>query len=491
MALEVVAYGVAQAVYRVWFHPLSKFPGPLLLSLTALPAAYSNFVEGTWVRRVPKLHQKYGPAVRIGPNHVSLDGSIGWPEVFGRRPGGKAEFQKQPPIFKDDHEPLITASHQNHRRQRRQLGHAFSDAALAQQESIISKYVDMMLDRLSSRAQEGETVNIVEWLNFATFDIIGDLVFSESFSCLENNGYHPWIMSIFHGIQGFALRRFSLSYPLIGWGLDKSDGNLLSSSVARVRSSAKDKARARLGHGVGPVGGHQDIMAHMMKKTRTGGDGLSEGEALANAPTLVIAGSETTATALSGLCFYLSRNPHAYAMLANEIRTAFASEQDINLINTASLEYLQACINEILRVYPPAAETGARVSPGDMVDGKFVPAGTLLSVYQWATFQNPANFVEPESYIPERWLPATHARYEKRFEADNRAVFKPFSYGPRDCIGKNLAYSEMRLIICRLFYRFDFELAHNQDGWHEDQKVFGIWQKSPLYLKIQRRGADA
>ncbi|KAM4055423.1 cytochrome p450 [Hirsutella rhossiliensis] len=195
-----------------------------------------------------------------------------------------------------------------------------------------------------------------------------------------------------------------------------------------------------------------------MKKTRDGGDGMSESEVLVNTHALVVAGSETTATALSGFCFYLSRNPLAYTLLADEIRAAFASEEDINL------------------------------SPGDMVDGKFVPAGTHLSVYPWATFQNPANFVEAESYIPERWLPATHPRYEGRFAADKRAVFKPFSYGPRDCIGKNLAYSEMRLIICRLLYRFDFELAHKQESWHDDQKILFFWQKKPLYLNLQRRG---
>ncbi|KAM4067811.1 cytochrome p450 [Hirsutella rhossiliensis] len=353
--LLIVAYGVAQGIYRIWFHPLSKFPGPLHLSLTSLPAAYSNYIQGTW------------------------------------------------------------------------LGHAFSDAALAQQEPVIIKYVDMMLDRLSRRADEGQSINIVEWLNFTTFDIIGDLVFSDSFSCLENNGYHPWVLTIFRGVQGILLLRFSQYYPLIGWIIGKSSRRSLAKVLLGARSGVKDKAKARLEHGPKPPGQHQDIIAYMMKKTRDGGDGMSESEVL-------------------------------------------------------------ACINEILRMYPPAAETATRVSPGDMVDGKFVPAGTHLSVYPWATFQNPANFVEAESYIPERWLPATHPRYEGRFAADKRAVFKPFSYGPRDCIGKNLAYSEMRLIICRLLYRFDFELAHKQESWHDDQKILFFWQKKPLYLNLQRRG---
>lgn len=110
-------------------------------------------------------------------------------------------------------------------------------------------------------------------------------------------------------------------------------------------------------------------------------------------------------------------------------------------------------------------------------------------MYQWATFRNPDNFVEPESFIPERWLPAGHPRYEERFKADNRAVFKPFSHGSRDCIGKNLAYGEMRLMIARLLYRFDFELAFEQDGWHDSQRTFIVWEKGPLYLRLQPRTA--
>lgn len=64
-------------------------------------------------------------------------------------------------------------------------------------------------------------------------------------------------------------------------------------------------------------------------------------------------------------------------------------------------------------------------------------------------------------------------------------MFKPFSHGPRDCIGKNLAFSEMRLIICRLLHRFNIELVPGQDGWHDNQKIFGIWQKEPLYIRLR------
>ncbi|KND86588.1 Isotrichodermin C-15 hydroxylase, partial [Tolypocladium ophioglossoides CBS 100239] len=485
----VVAYGFAKAVYRIWFHPLSKFPGPPLLSATYLPYAYSNYIKGVWVKKMVGLHRKYGPAVRIGPNHIALDGSIGWPEVYGHRSAGKQEFQKMKGVFAADFESLIVAPRDIHRRQRRQLSHAFRDSALVQQESVISQYVDLLLTRLDVRAREGQAINIVQWLNFATFDIIGDLAFSEPFHSLQNNGYHPWILSIFQGIRGGSLARFFQVYPLLGMIVKTLSLSRNMKTSMKVRSHARDKARARMELGEEPIAGRRDFMTYMLRKTRDGGNGMSESEILATSPVIVIAGSETTATALAGFCFYVSRNPRVHALVVDEVRSAFAAEEEITMRSTTSLDYMQACIEEVLRVYPPASETPARVSPGDMVDGKFVPAGTRVSVYQWATFRNPDHFLEPESFIPERWLPEKHPRYEERFKADNRAVFKPFSYGSRDCIGKNLAYGEMRLVLARLLYRFDFELAFEQDSWHDSQRTFVVWEKGPLYLRLQPRSA--
>lgn len=102
----------------------------------------------------------------------------------------------------------------------------------------------------------------------------------------------------------------------------------------------------------------------------------------------------------------------------------------------------------------------------------------MINTYQWATFRNPANFADPDSFCPERFLPASHPRHQKQFENDNRACFKPFSTGPRDCIGKNLAYAEMRVIVSRILYRFDYTHQGNVDDWHETQNIFIIWEKS-------------
>jgi cytochrome P450 len=110
---------------------------------------------------------------------------------------------------------------------------------------------------------------------------------------------------------------------------------------------------------------------------------------------------------------------------------------------------------------------------------------TQVSTYQWATFRNPDNFVDPDSFCPERWLPASHPRYNPRFDGDNRSVFKPFSHGPRDCIGRNLAYAEMRVIIARVLYRFDFVLDGSYDNkWQESQTIYLVWEKGPLMVRL-------
>ncbi|KAJ6440606.1 penicillin-binding protein [Purpureocillium lavendulum] len=453
--------------------------------VTAVTAvtAITNVVNGLWEADI-KRKRAYGPVVRIGPNHLGLDGSIGWPEVYSHRKGDREEYSKLPGLFPGDEKSIIIAPRDVHRRERRQLGHAFSDSALMQQESTIGKYVDLLIERLTDRAKQNQLINMVEWFNFTTFDIIGDLAFSDSFHSLANNGYHPWVKSIFEAIRGASLRRVYQIYPIVGNIADFFNLVPASKTSLRIRGHAKEKTLARMKLGEQPVA---DFVAYMMRKTRDGSEGMSDAEILATAPVLVFAGSETTATALSGFCFYISKNPRVYDILADEIRGAFKTEADISFRSTAAIEYLQATIDEILRVYPPAAETPARVSPGDMIDGKYVPAGTRVSVYQWATFRNPNNFAEPNAFLPERWLTKSHPRYDERFDGDNRAVFKPFSHGSRDCIGKNLAQAEMRYIIARLLYRFDIELESGQDDWHEKQRTFVVWEKGPLNVRLRPR----
>lgn len=109
---------------------------------------------------------------------------------------------------------------------------------------------------------------------------------------------------------------------------------------------------------------------------------------------------------------------------------------------------------------------------------------TIVGVSQLAANHSPVNFISPEEFLPERFF----SQVDERFARDRKAVSQPFSAGPRNCVGRNLAYSEMKLALCRIVYEFDFELVDDKDDWFE-QKVYTLWNKKPLMMRfIERRG---
>lgn len=82
-------------------------------------------------------------------------------------------------------------------------------------------------------------------------------------------------------------------------------------------------------------------------------------------------------------------------------------------------------------------------------------------------------------------MPRSNPFYESIYDKDNKAAFRPFAVGPRDCVGKNLAYSEMRLVISRLLWNFDVTLVPGQDDWMKRQKVFLLIEKDDLFAKLK------
>ena len=108
---------------------------------------------------------------------------------------------------------------------------------------------------------------------------------------------------------------------------------------------------------------------------------------------------------------------------------------------------------------------------------------TKVAVHQTAAYWSASNFHEPKSYIPERWLPEASTDPSSPFYNDNRAVLQPFSVGPRNCIGRNLAYNEMWLILARVLWNFDLEQCAESQKWNE-QKSYVLWEKPALMCKL-------
>lgn len=186
---------------------------------------------------------------------------------------------------------------------------------------------------------------------------------------------------------------------------------------------------------------------------------------------------------MSGLLYHLLTNPDKLALIRAEVRTSFASSADITMGRLANLRYLNACIQEGLRIYPPISVGVPRTIPqgGNAVMGRWLPAGTDVSVHQMAAYHSPANFRHPARFAPERWLGGDGAA---EYEDDKRDVHQPFSYGPRNCIGVSFAWHEMRLAVAKLVFSFDFELCEESRDWTR-QKVYVLWEKNPLYVRVR------
>jgi cytochrome P450 len=121
-----------------------------------------------------------------------------------------------------------------------------------------------------------------------------------------------------------------------------------------------------------------------------------------------------------------------------------------------------------MRIYPPVPNPSPREVPsgGDTVLGIHLPGGTVIQFPHFAAYHYFSYFKDAEEFIPERWLGGSE------FANDNFAIVQPFSMGPRNCIGKNLAYAEMRLILAKFLFCFDIEVDAKTGTEWTDQKTF-------------------
>lgn len=234
---------------------------------------------------------------------------------------------------------------------------------------------------------------------------------------------------------------------------------------SRVEANKRAQERAQAGREA-----KKDFFYYLLNaKDPETGKGLSTPELWGEANVLMIAGSDTTSTTLAATLFYLVRSPDALAKLCAEVRGAFNEVEDIvSGTRLNELVYLKACIDEALRLAPavPGAPPREVMEGGAMVDGIYLPAGTDCGTPVYSIHRQERYYREPEQYIPERWIEGatckasgTSWQTTKDEIETARHAFCPFSIGPRGCIGKSMAFMEMRLTLARLIFLFDMSLA--------------------------------
>ncbi|KAF2822613.1 cytochrome P450 [Ophiobolus disseminans] len=332
-------------------------------------------------------------------------------------------------------------------------------------ERYLNSYVDLLVEKLHVKAVSGSPVDLMRWLNFTTFDIIGDLCFDESFHSLENEDYSFWVANIFKGLKIARMFRVFRAYPIVGTPIISP--LKLFPQLARARQKHEqytvDKTLRRLDSKTE----RKDFMSYILKHNDS--KGMTKDEITKTMNIIIIAGSETSATLLSGAFFYLLTNPTWYTALQTELLTIFPNESSMTFMALGDLKILNAIIQETFRMYPPVPTILPRLtsSTGATVCGKFIPPGTSIGIAQWPAYRSSLNFTDPDAFAPERWL--GHAKYVE----DVRSVVQPFSVGQRNCVGQKLAMAEIRAILARLC-------------WGQ-QKVYILWDKPPLMVRLKQR----
>lgn len=327
--------------------------------------------------------------VRVSPNELHFNSVQAWEDIYGHR-AGHPNFHKDP-IHVGSVEPVVgvttltMADDANHARQRRALAHSFSQKALVEQEDIIQDYVSQFIKHLQRMGAKNEAFNMVNWLNFTTFDIIGDLAFGEPFGCLESGEFHFWVSLIFETVKAGAIEQATRRFATAGSAFQNFLLKCIPSEIRERRKNhlkfSTEKVMRRLAN---EKTEHRDFIWYILKQREK--FNLNQDEIIVNSALFIVAGSETTANALSGMLARLVYNPDKYELLVKEIREAFQKEEDIRYEKLSELPYLNAVIEEGLRIHPPVPTGLLRTVPkdGDTVDGFWVPGGVSSTNFSFS-----------------------------------------------------------------------------------------------------------
>jgi len=336
----------------------------------------------------------------------------------------------------------------------------------------------------SGQGEKGEmVVNLTQWLSFFTYDAMNSLAFGAKASMIRD-GDEDGVWAMLEAGQVNAV--FMSHLPWLGSWILKTPW--FGKDLKAFRTLAKQRAMQRKKEG----SQHKDIFHHIMDSDGIATQPPSAAEVVSDGGLAIIAGADTTSAALAHSLYFLMSNPAQYRRLQAEIDALGEGTADHGKL--AQLPYLNAVINESLRLLPPVLTGSQRIvepgSGGKMIGSRFVPEGTITTIATYSMHRDPRSFQPlPETFLPERWLPEPQ---RIALEPDvfskpgdfilHQGAFIPFSMGPANCVGKNLAWIEMRMCLALLVQRFEFKFDPEYDSqrWLAEISDYFVTKKGPL-----------
>ncbi|KAL0937409.1 cytochrome P40 monooxygenase [Colletotrichum truncatum] len=363
-----------------------------------------------------------------------------------------------------------------HRETKRLMSYGFSSKELQAQEITLKTNLDIMVKQIELRGGfEKQGISLNQIMQAFVFDTIGELALGEPFGALGTGKTHPWIGTIHGAIYFMSIIQVAPRLPILWLVLPfvvpwSSIGQFIRFFKHQTTMTRKRLSRSADEH-------RRDLFSFLMKEKPDNFSQVASESWLGNqAGVLIAAGFDTTAVTAVAVSYYLARSPEKLKRLRRELRERFADTSEMSSTAVQQLPYLTACIEETMRIMPPITFGLPRESPGAEVDGCYVPKGVVVSTSGWSITRRHDYFFEPETFHPERWLPSSHKYYDRLFCNDLKEASQPFSLGPRVCLGINLAYNELRLLLARLAWEHEWQLVdENNLDWEKNSKFQALW----------------
>ncbi|KAF2099235.1 cytochrome P450 [Rhizodiscina lignyota] len=492
----LITWGLAYLIYQRTFAPLSKVPGPFWASLSPVWKLY-YISKGTFHERILELHRKYGPIVRIAPSEVMISDGSAVREIYSNHVGAQSNFPTsaftafRPTIF-GQRDPFP------HAKRKRIVSHGYSMNALQSMEEFVQARLQILLSKMAGFAASGEETNLGKWCHFFAFDVIGELAFSEGFGMLESGVEDEHIRLI--GIQiefGSTIGMMPELIPYTKWTFLPIPWLQSLQAGPRRQLTLEQLTRSRVERRKEKDTGRKDLLGRLIEAIDpVTGEKLDMIDLRTEAFSSIVAGSDSTSSALTYTFYHILRRPDVYKRLTEELRSRFpdrsyeADKSPPTYSGLAILPYLQACIKESLRLTPPATIHLPRYVPegGRTIAGMYFPAKTTVGVSALPVHLDPSNFgPDADIFNPDRWISGSEGLTPEEMSK----YWIPFGHGVRQCIGKNVAMMELVKLVGTLLLYFDVELTIDPESRPEvpvSRSFFFARMKQPLSIRVVSRG---
>lgn len=352
---------------------------------------------------------------------------------------------------------IIVSEGEFWKRQRRMMQPTFHRRILGQFDRVIARANDRLLAEWQRKCAAGEPVNVTDDMSTMTLEIILSVLFGDDLAAMSTQtGGNPFAIFTEEPARDLKFAyRFRKLAALIG------------EFVARRRAA-----------GGAPAGDAPDYVSLLLgTRDKETGAGMTDKEIVDELTTLIVAGHETTASALNWTWFLLGANPEAEAKLRAEI-DASPEVPVPSLQQMEALPYSNMVVREAMRLYPPVWVVSRRTIEADQLGGYTVPPGTDVFFSPYFVHRHPDFWSDPEQFIPERFA----ARDE---EERPKLTYLPFSAGAHHCIGETLAIYEMLVHLNRFARRFS--LRRVDDEPVEFEALINLRATRSFHMKLTAR----